>query len=303
MSLPRAIADDPRALVVVDWSGWIHRAWHARGLDGFASRVVGWLAQLLSDPMPPSLVMAVDPPTRSTFRDKATRDRPEEKRYKAGRIPKPKEFYEVNERLMGLLYAHRIPILWPDDGAEQSYEADDAAAAAVRLARTEGRSVALITADKDWCQLLTDDPTRPRVVRWDGKERVEGEEEVRAKWGVGVEQLTDFFALKGDKGDNVPGVRGIGDVGAATLLTEYGSLDAALAVTPTTKILEKLHQQRDEALFSRSLIRLWDEAPIAWEPEQQPVGGFDARAAARIYRSFGFTRLEQEIPTFPKAVW
>lgn len=308
--IPKQIAGDPNALVIIDWSWWVRRAWHITGLDGVMAMMVGQLARLLSDPMPPSIVAAVDTPAL-TFRHRATLHMPPEKRYKGNRPPKPPELIAIEERLLEVLYAHRIPCLVPEDCVEeQTWEADDSGATAALRAQAEGRSVALLTIDKDWLQIVsTSDPTKPPIVQWDGAETVIGEDEVLQKWDVTVDQMTDLLAIMGDSGDNVPGVKGIGQKGAARLLWEYGSLDAALVAEPTTRPLRLLHEQRDAALFSRSMVKLWTPGafgkddpgpPIQWEPDAQMTGDFDVRALTKIYRDLGFSELARSIPTFPK---
>lgn len=319
MSLPRQLFGDERALVIVDWSWWMRRAWSIGGIDGTASIVIGWLAHLLSDPMPPSVVVATDAPERWTFRHKATADLPAERRYKANREKPGEDYLKIEERLLAVVRAHRIPILRPEDPAmRMDWEADDSAAAAVRRARADGRSVALVSADKDWLPLVcTSDPTEPAVVRWQLEtrtepEKIDTEESVAAQWGVTPEQMTDLLAMLGDTSDNVPGVEGIGKKTAARILVTYGSLDAALEAAikgeePLDKKLARplrlLREHADEVRFSKSLIQLWDEAPIEWDPPAQAVGDFDVRALERLYRGFGFTRLAESIPSFPKAVW
>lgn len=303
------------ALVVVDWSGWIHRAWHVGGIEKTASIVVGWFVALLSDPMPCSMVVAVDPPTKPdgfsawTFRHRATAELEEKKRYKGNRPPKPPEMVAIERRLREVVEAHSVPVLGPEDPTvEQDWEADDSAATAVRLATDEGRPVLLVTGDKDWLQLVqSEDPMKPLVLRWDpSKNVIEDEKSVLEKFGVSPAQLTDLLAIMGDTGDNVPGVRGLGPKKAARLIWEFGGLDEAIAAaedaetSKQNKLLAVLHEQRQAATFSRSLVKLWDRAPIDWDPPSQAVGDFDARRIRRLYQDFGFTRLAESIPTFPK---
>lgn len=313
--MPRALYGDLYGLVVVDWSLIVRQAWHASGLDGCAAVVAGRLARLLSDPMPASMVVAIDPERyaddgtafrRWTWRDTATAHLPEKQRYKAGRIPKPAELVKIERRLLDVVRAHRIPVLEPSNpAAEQDYEADDAAATAVRLATLEGRSVALVSLDKDWLQLVRS--SRPAVVRWwpfhpaaSTEPDEYGDSEVESKFRVRTEQLTDYLAMVGDTSDNVPGVKGLGPKSVSRILDTYGSLDAALEAAPKTRAERLLHEQRDNAIGSRSLVRLWDHAPIQWEPNEQMIGGFDARRLSALWRDFGFTDLAKSIPVFAK---
>jgi DNA polymerase-1 len=306
------------ALVILDWSGWVRRAWHASGLqvDKTAGIVAGWLARMLSDPMPSAIVAACDPPRRKhtgfrvpTWRHYSTRSLDESKQYKAGRPPATEELMACEDALDELLRLHAIPVLRPDDPtSEQNWEADDAAATAVRLARFSGRPCVLVSIDKDWMQLVsTEDPMRPMVLCWDPQHDVITDEKaVLSRWSVEPDKILDLFALMGDKGDNVPGVHGIGQKKAAELIWSYGSLDGAIeaskdeATRAANRPLRLLFEQQNEALLSRSLIRLWDNAPIDWHAQSQYVGGFDVRGLRKLYRDFGHTLLAESIPTFSK---
>lgn len=321
--IPRALEGDPRGLVVIDWSLLVRRAWHIKLVDGTAAMVLGQLWQLLADPMPPSIAIAIDPERvdpdtgslvrRWTWRDQATAHLEPSKRYKANRIPKPTELVAIERNMFRVVSALRIPLLRPANPAEeQTYDADDAIAAAVARCRLENRSVAIVSEDKDLLQLVkTRDPMVPKVVRWwpflsrdrrDAGEPEEYDEDaVRKKLDVEPSQVRDYLAIMGDVGDNVPGVNGIGAKGAAKLLFDHGSLDAALAHEPETRAERLLCEQRAEALASRDLVSLWHEAPIAWHPERQMVGGFDLPALRDALRGFGFTRMADDLPSFPKA--
>lgn len=319
--IPRALIRQPGALVVVDWSYLVRNAWEVGGTSKTASIVIGRFARLLSDPMPESLVVAIDPRRELadgstvrgwTFRDKATAHLDETLRYKAGRPPEPSEFAAISKRLLDVVRAHNVPILEPVNAAmDQDYEADDGAATAVRLARGEGRAVALVARDKDWLQCVdTENVGSPPVIRWwpflsdADRERGEPEEwgtaEVRKRFDVDPSQMCDYLAIRGDKSDNVHGVPSLGHARAAKILFDHGTLDAALKATPLTKHEEKLHEYRDQVIAARSLVRLWDYAPVQWDADEQMIGGFNARHIAHLYREFGFTKLEREIPTFKK---
>lgn len=329
--IPRMMSRDPYGLVIVDWSLLVRKAWHVSGIDKVASIVLGRIWQILSDPMPPSICIAVDPERvdpdtgcavrRRTWRDKATDHLPEKQRYKAGRIPKPPELVAIERRMFEVMRALKIPRLVPEcPGEEQAYDADDAIGSAVRIARSEGRCVAILSEDKDLFQCITsaDDPG-PQVVRWwpflSNEQRDKGEPEehdeasVLRKLGVLPSQMADYLALMGDHSDNVPGVRGIGEKTAATMLFEHGTIDAAIASIDEKKVAKValsrperlLDEHRAEAIASRSLVRLWDEAPIRWDPALQMTGGFDVQTLAQKLETFGFSRMAESLPRFPKA--
>jgi DNA polymerase-1 len=313
--IPRRLQDDRCFLTVVDLSGWLHHAWHMPGGEyNMVATVVGWIARLLSDPMPPTVVFAVDPEERTTWRDELTAHLDPKLRYKANRPPKSEIFRGNQRRILEIIDAYAIPVLTPAGLETQSYDADDAAATAVRLCQIEQRGVALVSADKDWLQLVCDDALSPPVIRWDTRNRVEGPKEVRDKYGVEPWQMAHYLALCGDESDNIPGVHGVGEKGARLLVQAFGTIHKALdtdafdvpelPIPRDAATLRRMHkllqEQRDAALGSLALVRLKDDAPIQWDKKAQAVGGFDVRRLRKIYAALGFSQLADSIPDFEK---
>lgn len=326
MSLPPGIDDGRGTLVIVDLSGWIHRGYHLHGIDGIVSHAVGCLVDLLTDPAPGCVAVALDC-GGPTWRHQRTEGFDPARQYKAGRPPKPPEFYAQADQVTRIVTLHRIPLLWAD-----GFEADDCIAAAVEKGRAEGLQVFILTEDKDLGQLVTAEA--PAVSLWNGRDKVSGPEEILARFGVFPEQLGDFLSIVGDSSDNVDGARGLGDKAAAEILAGFGTLAAALAVSPPAvenpkplegelrkakkrggdaqiaaegqlaalrarnslaKKLAVLHRDRDTVELARELVTLDPRAPIAWDREELPVGGFDVRALREVYQNLGFTRLAREI--------
>ena len=131
--------------------------------------------------------------------------------YKANREEAPESLKLQFPKIFELVRAFSIPML-----AIEGYEADDIMGTIARA--QEESEVVLITGDKDFCQLVSKNVTLIDTMR----ERVTGVREVRQKYGIEPGQMTDFFALVGDKIDNVPGVKGIGEKTASALISEYG---------------------------------------------------------------------------------
>jgi 5'-3' exonuclease len=332
-------AGDPAALVVVDWSWWLNKAFRVAGIDGMTSTVVGWLCALLSyDPAHVAVALDSHGPT---FRHRMSHPTDPGWRYKAGRDPKPEEFYSVSTTCTAIAELHSIPILWAE-----GFEADDVIAAAVRQARSAGYRVWICTADKD-LHGLTEASIRGDVDVgiWDnvtGETR--GPAETRAKFGVEPSQIADLLAIAGDAGDSVPGVPGIGQGLAAALLQRFGTMELALSSSPDDaadlavqikaadkalkvgpaherdlvaelrdglkerKRLARYHgllvEHEGLARFSRALTSLDCDAPIRVPWDDLPMGGFDAAALHKMYLSLGFTRKAEQVERFPKrAPW
>src|SRR5262249_25488896 len=155
-----------------------------------------------------------------------------------------------------------VPII-----THQRYEADDVIGTMTERAAAAGYGVAIVTGDKDFFQLVRDGV---RVFN----PREEGTwydaQGVKDKFGVAPEQVVDVLALMGDSTDNVKGVPGIGEKGAQTLISTYGSLDALLAHASDVsnkKYREALLNHADEAHSSRELLRIHTNVPVEFKIE------------------------------------
>lgn len=138
----------------------------------------------------------------------------------------------------------------------EGYEADDIIASVVTWAKKEGLNVRIVSHDKDLHQLIDDG----KVVLVDAiTKKVMDEELCFAKYGVTPKQFIDYQSIVGDSADNVPGVKGIGKVGAAKLLSEYESLDGIYENIEQIKpasMQTKLKEHKDEAYISKELVSL-----------------------------------------------
>jgi DNA polymerase-1 len=292
-ALPPPGADD--VLYLVDISGWIHRAFHALPPltgpsgepTGAVSGVAGMLVRLLDGRRPAYLAVATDPPGPS-FRQALFPG------YKAARPPLPPDLEPQIARVRQLVEAHRIPILEAPE-----LEADDVIAAAARRALDVGLRVVIVAQDKDLSQLVGD-----RVIVWDGRDRVLGPEEVRARWGVGPEQLGDLLALAGDATDGVPGIPGVGAKTAAALLAKRGSLAEVLRKAdwePSPALRAKLRRHAEDALLSRRLVELRTDAPVRFDLVALRVGWGDPAPIRTLYEELGMPRLASEVTRLDKA--
>lgn len=333
--IPPPFSGDPAALVVVDWSWWLNKAFRVAGLDGMTSTVVGWLCALLSyDPAHVAIALDSQGPT---FRHRMLHPRDEAWRYKSGRDPRPEDFFALSATCTELAELHAIPALWAE-----GFEADDVIATLTRKARAAGYRVWICAADKD-LHGLTEASLRGEidVGIWDnvtGKTR--GPAEVLAKFGVEPRKIADLLAIAGDAGDSVPGVPGIGQGLAAALLQRFGSMELSLAAPvddaadlarqikaadkaiksgpeherplveelreglKARKRLARYHallvEHADVARFSRALTSLDCDAPIRVPWDDIPAGGYDAVELRKRYLSLGFTRKAEQVEHFPK---
>lgn len=257
-----------KVLAVIDGKSIFYRGYYAMpnlstqdgtptgGIFGFASMALEVIRKLKPD----YVCVAWDKP-KTNIR-KRLEIYPQ---YKAGRKPAPPDFYEQIPLLHELLNAFGWPLYELDD-----YEADDIMGALAVQAAEQDIDTMLITSDLDMLQLIN-----PRVHVYalkKGLSNIElfNPESFEAKYGINHEQFLDLKALKGDSSDNIPGVPGIGEKGAVSLLQEYKTLDGIYENIELIKdsLRKKLVAGKDSAYMSKRLAALWTDAPIKLDLKQ-----------------------------------
>lgn len=215
--------------------------------------------------------------------------------YKANRPPPPEDLVPQFPLMREAVRAFGLSPVEQD-----KYEADDLIATYAREACAAGAEVLIISADKDLMQLI-----RPGVAMYDPAsgtqskgsyrpERLIGEEEVIAYFGVPPHQVVDVQALAGDSTDNVPGVPGIGIKTAAQLISEYGDLNALLDRAPEIKQpkrREALIANAEMARISRQLVQLVDEVELATPIETFALHQPDPQQLVAFLKAMEFTTI------------
>jgi len=237
-------------LFLIDGSNNIYRAYYAiRNLtnsSGLATNAVYGFTQtlkkLLKDFAPDCIAVAFDI-GRATSRHEAFAD------YKKDRRPMPDDLAIQLPFVDEVLEGFGIPVIGVKD-----WEADDLLGTLACVARDRGYDVVLATSDKDFFQLVGDNIKlfhTGREVLYDAK----GVEEV---YGLPPHKVVEVMAIMGDAIDNIPGVAGIGEKGAKTLITDYGSLEGIYENLDKLKPAQrkKLEENRDKAFLSRDLARI-----------------------------------------------
>ena len=274
-----------KRLVIIDGANSIYRAFFAipnlRAPDGTPTNAVygfaTMLGKVLREEEPDALVVAFDPRGGSFRR----RIYPE---YKANRDAQPEDLSAQIPIVRELIDAWEIPLIEVED-----FEADDVIATLVGAVgpKTEVR---IISTDKDLMQLVSD-----RVQLLDAvKDRRYGPEEVEGRFGVPPHQVLDLRALVGDPSDNIPGVKGIGEKGAAKLIGEFGTLEALLDRADEVKAKrarEGLQDQREAAELSKELATLRLDVPLPISLDALALRPPDADRLRALYEKLGFTRL------------
>ena len=241
-------------LYVVDGHGYIFRAHYglmnvSRGerrevrlstAEGFPTGAIyvftRMLIRLHDDVRPERIVVVFDSGRKGTFRNEMY---PE---YKANRSEPPEELALQFPYFRKIVEAMNWPIL-----CEPGVEADDVIATLVERCRARDWETVIYSADKDMMQLIG-----PGVTMIDAlHQKLYSREEVEKKFGVGPDRVADYLALVGDTSDNIPGIPGVGGKTAATLLNQYGSLEALIAANPVVPRLKVKQPFGDPELLAR----------------------------------------------------
>lgn len=209
--------------------------------------------------------------------------------YKANREEMPSDLRLQIQTIQDMVAALKVPILSLPD-----YEADDLLATVAHQVAKEAGHCVLVTNDKD-CRQLINANVRLLNIR---KNQFYDEVALQEDWGIRPDQVVDFQSLVGDSVDNVPGVPLIGPKLARDLLAQFDTLDAVLNNVDSVsgkKRKENLTNFRDQALMSRDLVRLANDAPIELDWEQARPGDYDIDAALKICADLGFRSLSDRI--------
>lgn len=219
--------------------------------------------------------------------------------YKAGRKPAPADFYEQMPILFELLEAFGWPLYELDD-----YEADDIMGAFAKQASEKGFKTYLLTSDLDALQLIND-----KVKVYALKNGLANLEEfdVQAfeqKYQLRTDQFLDLKALKGDASDNLPGVPGVGEKTAISLLKEYNDLDNIYRQLEKVKpcVAKKLIAGKDLAYLSKKVGQLWVDAPVQLEWAKADVSRADSDKIQEILKRLEFFSLLKRLPEHMKPV-
>jgi DNA polymerase-1 len=204
--------------------------------------------------------------------------------YKAQRPAMPPELAQQLATIDRLVAVHRFPML-----RKPGYEADDIIATLARRGAEAGLEVVIVAGDKDLAQMVGD-----HVRMLDTMRDVSYDAElVRKKWGVPPARIPDLLALVGDTVDNIPGVPGIGDKGAASLLEKYGSLDGILANLGELKGKQKaaLEQHREAVKLYRELATVDTAAELDVTLDALRLTPPDPQELDALYRELEFYSL------------
>lgn len=282
---------NPKRLFVIDGLAMAHRSyWAFKELatpDGTPTGAVfgsaAFLTNLIKQQQPDYIVLAMDVGA-PTFRHQIF---PE---YKANRKEKEERLTCQLKNFKQLFKCLNIPIL-----GIAGYEADDLIGSLAVQYGADDLNVYIVSADKDFMQLVNDNVFMYKPKKWPDFEIVD-KGAVETKFGVRPDQVIDALALIGDAADNIPGVMGIGEKGAAKLIKSFGSLDgiyANLGAVTGKKAIEGLNKSQKEAYLSKELatIRTDIELPISLEDMKFDINSLNGAPLREFYEELHFKSL------------
>ena len=243
------------------------------------------LRRLLQKEQPDHIACAFDT-GHPTFRHKRYKE------YKATRQKAPEELIGQFDMIRDIVRAHGISIF-----EVPGYEADDVLGTLTREATLADHEVLIVTGDKDLMQLVSPTCTLYNVFKQGVDLVIEDEAAVFAKFGTTPDHVIDVLAIMGDSSDNIPGVKGLGEVGAKKLIQEFGSVEGVLAniYQIKGKTREKIEQDRENLLLSLELVTIDDHVPL--DPGFESVGPAkpDDKALVKLFRELDFQSLANSI--------
>ena len=243
-----------------------------------------YILELIEKEKPTHLAIAFDPPG-GTFRNEIYTE------YKANRDATPQLVIDSLEPLCGICKALQIPVL-----LIPGFEADDVIGSMAKRAEKEGFTVYMVTPDKDYGQLIS-----PSIIQYKpGKSGSEHElidvNKVCEKYNISSpEQVIEILTIMGDSSDNVPGVKGVGEVGAGKLISKYGSVAEIYTHIDelTPKQREAFENSRSYIDLSHTLVTIKTDIPLDVTADDMDLSSGYSSAAADLFEEYEFGSLRR----------
>lgn len=286
------MSDKRRTFAVIDGNSLMHRAFHAvpptmNAPDGRPTNAIfGFLNMFLKmiDAFnPDGVVVAFDrgkPRVRMEMLPQ----------YKAQRPPMDPDLHAQFPMIKELLTALNVPIL-----QSEGWEGDDILGTMARLGEEAGCDMLLVTGDRDMYQLVTEHVNVVSTRKGLSDVAIMTPESVDDLYhGITPALVPDFYGLKGDTSDNIPGVPGIGPKKASALIAQYGSLDEVIAHADEVKgkMGENLRAHIDDALLSRKVATIRTDAPVELDFDETSFPAFSADEVSAALGTLGITAMQ-----------
>lgn len=291
------MSDKRRTFAVIDGNSLMHRAFHAvpptmNAPDGRPTNAIfGFLNMFLK------MIDAFNPDGVVVAFDKGKpRVRMEMlPQYKAQRPPMDPDLHAQFPMIKELLTALNVPIL-----QSEGWEGDDILGTMARLGEEAGCDMLLVTGDRDMYQLVTEHVNVVSTRKGLSDVAIMTPESVDDLYhGITPALVPDFYGLKGDTSDNIPGVPGIGPKKASALIAQYGSLDEVIAHADEVKgkMGENLRAHIDDALLSRKVATIRTDAPVELDFDETSFPAFSADEVSAALGTLGITAMQNRFLT------
>jgi len=280
-----------KTVYLIDGSSYIYRAYHAvrhlsttKGLPTNATfGFTNMLLKLLEERKPEYMVMAFDA-RGPTFRHEIY------EAYKANRPPMPEDLAVQIPYIKQVVEGMNIPSL-----ELAGYEADDIIGTLARSAEEKGFHIVIVTGDKDFKQLVSRgisiwDPMKDRSLDYAG---------LKKDFGLEPSQWVEVMGLSGDTSDNIPGVPGVGEKTAISLIKTFRTMEALfenLDNITKKKLRENLTNFREQAMLSLRLVTIDTEVPLSVDIASLRILDPDAQRLSRLFKDLEFQRLQKLFP-------
>ena len=284
----------PKRLFLLDGHSLSYRAFFAlptslatttgqvtNAVYGFTSMLI----KLLAEEKPDLIAVAFDVGAPTVRLEKYAE-------YKAGRPEAPDEFRQQLGLIVEVLETLRIPVI----GIE-GHEADDAIATLAIRAVEQGIDTVIVTADRDFFQLVRPEITVMFNVKGISDIRRYDVAAVTERFGLPPEKYLDYVALKGDTSDNIPGVPGVGEKTASKLVQDFGSIEELLGRTAELKgkLKESIEAAGEQLVLNKELAQLNTDLELDVRPEEAVMGEWDVDAIRRLFTSLEFRTLFERL--------
>jgi len=286
----------PKTLYLIDAYALIFRGYYAfiknprinsKGMD--TSAIMGFtnsLFDLIKRQKPENIAVCFDK-GGSKSRKEIYED------YKSNRLETPEAIKIAVPYIQNILKAMKIPVI-----EKEGYEADDIIGTIAKKAEKKGFKIFMVTPDKDFAQLVSENIFMYRPARLGNEIEIWGIPEVKKKFEIeNPNQVIDYLGMMGDSVDNIPGLPGVGDKTAKKFIKEYGSMENLLKNTSDLKgkIKEKIEANKELGVLSKELAKIILDVPLDFNPSEFEMENPNIEEIEKIFNELEFRRLLESL--------
>jgi DNA polymerase-1 len=213
--------------------------------------------------------------------------------YKANRQETPEDILDAVPDIKNIIRGFNIPVIELD-----GFEADDIIGTLAKQAEKEGYEVFMVTPDKDYGQLVSENIKIYKPPYQGGVHEILGPAEICEKWGIeNITQVIDMLGMMGDAVDNIPGIPGVGEKTAAKLLKEYMTLENVLQHADSIKgaLGEKIRNGKDLAVMSKKLATIITNVPVHFHEEDFKLKEWNKEALTQVFTELEFKTMGKRL--------